>query len=569
MKIIKPAFANFSQMNSTRVNMFILLIVTISIFMACSCEVYGSISPVKTEIAAPTSVKAFGAKGDGITDDTSAIQSAINKSPKVFFPQGTYLVKLNGLTLRDNSFLLGEGKLSKIKTKDTLDPTKDKVKKQHALFRAANKSDITIESLCFETPNSTQGALLFVSCTNITVTRCYSINCQLISVCSSAVSPQFIDSINAFFDIYDRVLEPKHYSNNIMIEGNQCVGDGIKGRGGYSMSGIFVSYANNVRIANNNITGYIHGITWWGGNANTQGPAPNGFESNDRKCKGISISGNTIYDIEAGGIWGTMSERVTITGNSVINCGDVGIDFEGSINSTATGNAVQNCANACLCTCFDNEGIMFSGNSCSQNTELSYIAYVQNLHHSDKNKSVSFIGNTFTANKGLSMVISQGVQHLLFEGNILRNVYINFNDPNLKHFAQIISGNNLYFDSTSSSFSAIGTGPVDNGGNVIITGNSLYAKEPQHADSSGIHALAASSTAERYQVANNIVSGWGKRDISIQSDSLPTKSGSRHLFSLSGNIIDSFSVNQKTPDSITINAVNNLNPDGILIKQSE
>ncbi len=37
-------------------------------------------------------VKAFGAKGDGTTDDTKAIQDAINAGMHIFFPVGTYIV---------------------------------------------------------------------------------------------------------------------------------------------------------------------------------------------------------------------------------------------------------------------------------------------------------------------------------------------------------------------------------------------------------------------------------------------------------------------------------------------
>lgn len=37
-------------------------------------------------------VKTFGAKGDGVTDDTAAIQAAINASDSIFFPEGVYLV---------------------------------------------------------------------------------------------------------------------------------------------------------------------------------------------------------------------------------------------------------------------------------------------------------------------------------------------------------------------------------------------------------------------------------------------------------------------------------------------
>lgn len=57
------------------------------------------------------SVKVYGAVGDGVTDDTAAIQNAVNSENIVFFPAGIYLVS-SPISIPSNRTLFGEGAVS-------------------------------------------------------------------------------------------------------------------------------------------------------------------------------------------------------------------------------------------------------------------------------------------------------------------------------------------------------------------------------------------------------------------------------------------------------------------------
>ena len=58
-------------------------------------------------LGAPVNVLDFGAKGDGITNDTAAIQAAVNSGGAIYFPAGTYMV--THVDLFSNTELFGEG----------------------------------------------------------------------------------------------------------------------------------------------------------------------------------------------------------------------------------------------------------------------------------------------------------------------------------------------------------------------------------------------------------------------------------------------------------------------------
>lgn len=56
-----------------------------------------------------TNVQSYGAKGDGVTDDTDAIQQALNDNNNVYFPEGTYKITSSlTMTGRSNIYLQGD-----------------------------------------------------------------------------------------------------------------------------------------------------------------------------------------------------------------------------------------------------------------------------------------------------------------------------------------------------------------------------------------------------------------------------------------------------------------------------
>lgn len=59
-----------------------------------------------------SNVKKYGAIGDGVTDDTLAIQKALTENDVVFFPKGVYVV--NQLVLKTNNIISGYNKISTV-----------------------------------------------------------------------------------------------------------------------------------------------------------------------------------------------------------------------------------------------------------------------------------------------------------------------------------------------------------------------------------------------------------------------------------------------------------------------
>jgi hypothetical protein len=126
-------------------------------------------------------IKKYGAAGDGITDDTAAIQKAINLGCSVYFPAGTY--KVNGLNLRSNSTYYGDGEKSIIKlSQKTYSKEEVSNLQSNVSFNLNGLQNVKINNLKFICPTSKIKNNPATEYTNIAINIDSSKNCQVKSL---------------------------------------------------------------------------------------------------------------------------------------------------------------------------------------------------------------------------------------------------------------------------------------------------------------------------------------------------------------------------------------------------
>ena len=321
-------------------------------------------SNVNTKLQEVVSVKDFGAVGDGVTDDTAAIQAAIdslgNSGGTILIPEGTYLIS-STLNLTKKTTLTGEGGYFLNQYSDT---------------------DFTVggTTIKLKTGSNTDMLKVQLDIASIGVdyrSHCSIRNIQFFGNRSEAQSPSTRDNNTSGNGI---VLSGARYVTLENVIVTKCAEDGIAVQSHDYGSGLISS--NNLHIKGCSVlSNYGKGISAAGGDSvmlgcsigynGSSGISVSGFGliNNclvwDNLGAGVFIAstveapvlvGNKIYDNDLSGInIGSTDGRAVITGNMILR------------NGGGSTSGVENKSGIFIASTLT-DGIVISGNEIGNNT---------------------------------------------------------------------------------------------------------------------------------------------------------------------------------------------------------
>ena len=281
----------------------------------------------------------YGAVGNGVADDTTAIQLALNAGLAIDFGSAEYTYKVSAaLTVQSQSFLYANGATIRQVTNVT------------SIFNIVGKTNIHIEGFVFDdtgagyvTNDANPHAAIFGGAGTdfITVTKC-----KFTKVTYAAI--RFLDSNTTTI------------TDNIIIGPGSATLPASTNLRCYSV--LFDADCDKFICSNNQITGTTMGIRIekstngaCNGNVIYSIPGQHGFYIG-AACNNIAVTGNTVTSMALIGIKVQAENgfaninQINVTGNSVVSC-NAGITFTNGasggpetakiVNSMVEGNVIR------------------------------------------------------------------------------------------------------------------------------------------------------------------------------------------------------------------------------------
>ena len=298
---------------------------------------------VQAKLRQTVSVKDFGAIGNGVADDTTAIQNAITSlsgaGGSILFPYGTYKI-ISAITLTSNLDLVGDGK-----------PTLNSTVAGQNIFSGNATNNVSITNLKFNGTGSattplnsvggnaatSTGLVTIVSATDITISQCEFGNfyngLSLLNVQRAQVTNNYVHD----WLVYGILGS---LSDNLSVDYNKIIGCDQTG----------ASNAYGVMITGNTAGGNPSSANSISFNTIWDIPSWDGIMTHD--CDALKIVGNDIRNvrcgIDASSVTGATIDNVQIANNYIKGTTTdtwsgtgafmAGILFQGSSVSTLAGS---------------------------------------------------------------------------------------------------------------------------------------------------------------------------------------------------------------------------------------
>ena len=336
----------------------------------------------------PINAKSYGVVGDGVADDSAALQNAINDAVAagrdLYIPPGQYNCGATGLTISGPLQIFGSSpnNTQLIRSVNVAVP----------IIKATSVTGVIVRNLAFDytalvtVVSGSCNAVYMESCTNVLVDNCHVTKIFYVGITIDSCENATVNNCYVR-GVVNRSIYPYRNCQNIIISNNNVDGSVFGGSTPFTDYGININPGTVAPILNN-----IQGIVVTGNtveNCTTHGIS---VAERTRNCV---ISGNVVRNISA--FYGILVQEAnggpnletTVTGNNVSGCGQYGIYVIGSTFITVTGNVSR--SNTL-------DGI--HGSLCQQST---------------------FSANIVTNNGGAGILLSGSSARNIVVGNILSN----------------------------------------------------------------------------------------------------------------------------------------------------
>lgn len=317
---------------------------------------YSSTATVRTvgsRLQERASVKDFGAVGNGVTDDTTAVQLAINSATQVYFPPGTYLV--GKITVSSDVDIFGAGKAASIiKLKAS---TND-----HVFYISGDRKvsfrDLKIDGNYTQNPTLAPNYPCGILCPygSVTVEKCHITGVKSHAIHTGNTDYEYGASLYAHDCIIkDNLIEQLtitenlgdciriHRTKRFVCSDNICIG---------GLSGIRSNYYCEKGIISNNVVKDSHGDV-----------GVTSALSTDMTVDGNVCTGHFQHGIEVDSVYRGVVSNNVCSGNSKygIFLSEYGPPSGTSYSGTIDGVSVS------YPTVLTNKDLTVSGNACAKN----------------------------------------------------------------------------------------------------------------------------------------------------------------------------------------------------------